>query len=455
MSVLEETQKNLLIIGGGITGLAAAYLAAKANHKVTLIEASDRFGGLLRTFPIGGTKLECFYHHFFTHDLELHWLLNELDLQDNIFYHKTTMGIYRNKKIFDFNSLKDLLVFNAIPLLDRIRFGLSSLVLSKLLLWEKWEHVPAIDWFYKYAGKQSTDAIWAPMLKIKFGPFYDQVPVAWMIGRLRQRMNSREGREEMLGYLEGSLNVLCKTLVTHLKTLGVTLYTNMPAIRLEITERQLTAVYSTDRKFETQKVLFTIPTSSIHPLIKDSDETFSNQLKEIRYCGALCTVLVSKQPVSHIYWLNVADPGFSFGGVIEHTNFINPEKYQNKHIIYLSRYFSAHEEIAAQDEEATKRQMLNSLRTLYPNFLESHLEDIFIFRTDTAATVCDLHFSKKVPYCKTPIKNMYIASMPHIYPDERSCNNAIRVAAEACTVMGLNCQTVPRGPTLAGQVAMV
>jgi protoporphyrinogen oxidase len=99
MSVLEETQKNLLIIGGGITGLAAAYLAAKANHKVTLIEASDRFGGLLRTFPVGGTDLECFYHHFFTHDLELHWLLNELDLQDKIFYHKTTMGIYRNKNI--------------------------------------------------------------------------------------------------------------------------------------------------------------------------------------------------------------------------------------------------------------------------------------------------------------------------------------------------------------------
>ena len=454
MSVLEETQKNLLIIGGGITGLAAAYLAAKANHKVTLIEASDRFGGLLRTFPIGGTKLECFYHHFFTHDLELHWLLNELDLQDNIFYHKTTMGIYRNKKIFDFNSLKDLLVFNAIPLLDRIRFGLSSLVLSKLLLWEKWEHVPAIDWFYKYAGKQSTDAIWAPMLKIKFGPFYDQVPVAWMIGRLRQRMNSREGREEMLGYLEGSLNVLCKTLVTHLKTLGVTLYTNMPAIRLEITERQLTAVYSTDRKFETHKFLFTIPTTAIYPLLKNCDEPFAARMQKIEYCGAICVVLVSKQPLSHIYWLNVADPGFPFGGVIEHTNFIDPATYGNKHIVYLSRYFSDSEEIATQNDETITRHMLSALRTLSPSFLESNLEDVFIFRTDTAATVCDVNFSKKIPDCKTRIRNMYIAGMPHIYPDERSCNNSIRVAAEACNVMGFNCPPIPRGPTLSGQIAM-
>ena len=455
MSALKETQKNLLIIGGGITGLAASYLAVKANHKVTLIEASDRFGGLLKTFPIGGTELEHFYHHFFTHDLELRWLLKELDLQDEIFYRKVTMGIYRNKNIFDFNSPKDLLAFNAIPLLDRIRFGLSSLLMGKFLHWEKWEHVSAIDWFYKYAGKQCTDSIWAPMLKVKFGPFYDQVPAAWMIGRLRQRMNSREGTEEMLGYLKGSLDILCKSLVARLSGMGADLYTNMPAKKLEINKKHLTAVYSTDKKFESQKFLFTIPTTSIYPLVKNTDETFSNQLKEVQYCGAICTVLVSKQPLSHIYWLNVADPGFPFGGVIEHTNFIDPEKYQNKHIIYLSRYFSANEEIATQDDETTKKQMLSSLRKLNPSFLESNLEDVFIFRTDTAATVCDLNFPKKIPNCRTPIKNMYIASMPHIYPDERSCNNSIRVAAEACKVMELNCQNIPRGPTLSGQIAMV
>jgi protoporphyrinogen oxidase len=453
-SASKESQENLLIVGGGITGLAAAYLAAKAHHNVTLIEAGDEFGGLLRTFPVGGTDLECFYHHFFTHDLELHWLLKELGLQDEIVYRKTTMGIYRNKRIFDFNSPQDLLAFHAIPFLDRIRFGLSSLVLSRFLHWEKWEHLPAIDWFYRYAGQQSTDAIWAPMLKIKFGPFYDQVPAAWMIGRLRQRMGSREGREEMLGYLEGSLSVLCKTLVARLRTLEVRLHTNTPAKRLEMSKGQLTAVYSTDKKFEAQKVLFTIPTSSLHPLLTDTDERFSNQLKAIRYCGALCAVLVSKQPVSHIYWLNVADPGFPFGGVIEHTNFIDPEKYQKKHIVYLSRYFSADEEIASQGDETIKEQMLSGLRSLNPGFPGTNREDIFIFRTDTAATVCDLHFSRKIPQCKTPIKNMYIASMPHIYPDERSCNNSIRIASEACKVMELNCPTIPHGPSLSGQVAM-
>ncbi len=454
MKTLQEMPTDLLIVGGGITGLTAAYLAAKANHKVTLIEASDRFGGLMRTAPVAGTPLECFYHHFFTHDLELHWLLRELGLQDKIFYCPSTMGIYRNGKIFDFNSPRDLLAFDAIPLLDRIRFGATSLLMCKCLHWEKWEDVPAVDWFYRYAGRQSTDAIWAPMLKIKFGSYYDQVPAAWMIGRLRQRVNSNDGRQQRLGYLTGSLDVLCTALLSRLTAMGVHLHANMPAQTLEVQAGRLTAVRSGDRRFAAQKFLFTIPTTAIHPLVAPVDAAFAGRLREVEYFGAVCVVLVLKRPLSRIYWLNIADAGFPFGGVIEHTNFIDPATYQNKHIVYLSRYFAAHEEIASQDEAAIKGQMLSALRRLTPGFEDACMDEVFVFRTRTAANVCGLNFSKKIPRCASPIENMYLAGMPHIYPDERSCNNAIRVVAEACRVMKLGCEDIPRGPTLAGRIAM-
>lgn len=454
MNGSQSAREELLIIGGGITGLAAAYLAAKAGHKVTLIEASDTMGGLLRTFSVGGTRLECFYHHFFTHDLELYWLLQELGIQDKVSCRKTTMGIYRNGTIFDFNGARDLLAFDALPVLDRLRFGFSSLIMGKYLDWRKWERTTALDWFYRYAGKQATNAIWAPLLKVKFGPYYDQISAAWMIGRLRQRMNSRKGTDETLGYLRGSLDVLCKALTERLGIMGAALHSNMPATKLEMDGNVLTAVYSGNRKFASHRFLFTIPTTSIYPLLKSSDAAFAARLKEIEYCGAICVVLVLKKPLSRIYWLNVADPSFPFGGVIEHTNFIDPAYYGNKHIVYLSRYYSATEEIATRDDQTVTGLMLRSLRTLNPSFRESDLEDVFLFRTDTAATVCDVNFSKRIPDCKTPIRNMYIAGMPHIYPDERSCNNSIRIAAEACAVMGLACPSLPRGPSLSGQVAM-
>ncbi|MFC1493611.1 FAD-dependent oxidoreductase, partial [candidate division KSB1 bacterium] len=43
----EEIDKNILVIGGGITGLTAALEAAKTGYKVRLVEKSDKLGGWL------------------------------------------------------------------------------------------------------------------------------------------------------------------------------------------------------------------------------------------------------------------------------------------------------------------------------------------------------------------------------------------------------------------------
>ncbi len=48
----------LVILGGGATGLVAAYLAARAGHSVVVLEGTAEPGGLLGTFPIGSTRLE-------------------------------------------------------------------------------------------------------------------------------------------------------------------------------------------------------------------------------------------------------------------------------------------------------------------------------------------------------------------------------------------------------------
>jgi len=49
-AVIEETSKDILIVGGGITGLTAAKAASGAGYKVTLIEKSDRLGGWAAKF---------------------------------------------------------------------------------------------------------------------------------------------------------------------------------------------------------------------------------------------------------------------------------------------------------------------------------------------------------------------------------------------------------------------
>ena len=100
-----EKHESILIIGGGITGLVSAYLAMRDGKKVTVLEAKNDFGGLLNTFDVGNSKLEHFYHHFFTHDKEIHWLIEELGLKNKLVYKSTSMGVYRGGKLYNFNGL--------------------------------------------------------------------------------------------------------------------------------------------------------------------------------------------------------------------------------------------------------------------------------------------------------------------------------------------------------------
>lgn len=444
--------RSIIIVGGGITGLSAAYIAAKSGRKVRVIEAKEQFGGLLNTFPIGGNRLEFFYHHFFTHDVELLWLLRELKLEDQIIWDNTQMGIYRNKKIYSFNSPTDLLKFKPISFFGKIRFGLTSFFLGKFADWQIKEGISALDWFYKYAGKSVTDSIWKPLLDIKFGPYANEVPLSWMIGRLRQRMNSRKKGAEQLGYLDGSLQILLEALLKELKDLGVELISGAPVLELIIENQTLNGIITEKGIFKNGDFLFTIPTVFLTKLLEKEAPKYAQKLNQIEYFGAVCTILEMKKPLSDFYWLNIADSGFPFGGVIEHTNLINAKNYNHSHIAYLSRYFASTEPIYEMTNEEISELMVEKIKIIFPDFDFHDLIKIHVFRTNTAATVCDKFFSKKIPKCMSPIRNLFLSNMAHVYPDERSANNSIRIAAEACKVMGISAEIIPQNASLSGKI---
>ncbi|MCT4789906.1 MULTISPECIES: protoporphyrinogen oxidase [Exiguobacterium] len=75
---------KIAIIGGGITGMAAAYYAKQAGAHVTLYEASDRIGGKIKTIYRDGFVLECGPDGYMARKPTLTELITELGLDDDL-----------------------------------------------------------------------------------------------------------------------------------------------------------------------------------------------------------------------------------------------------------------------------------------------------------------------------------------------------------------------------------
>jgi len=78
----EERKVDLAVVGGGITGLAAAWTAAAEGFSVVLLESSDRFGGSVITHRANGYTIEGGPHTLLVNDQEVEDFLQSCGLWD-------------------------------------------------------------------------------------------------------------------------------------------------------------------------------------------------------------------------------------------------------------------------------------------------------------------------------------------------------------------------------------
>jgi len=170
MQEQKTMQKEIIIVGAGYTGLAAALDLCKAGYAVTIYEKDSDIGGLAGTFELSpGVRVEKFYHHWFTSDVDVLNLIDELGLSHLKQYRSSNTGLYFTNSIFRLASPLDLLSFSPLPLIDRIRTGFMALFARKVNNWKPLEHISAEDWLIKYGGRKAYSAIWNPLMQGKFG----------------------------------------------------------------------------------------------------------------------------------------------------------------------------------------------------------------------------------------------------------------------------------------------
>ncbi|WKJ92021.1 NAD(P)/FAD-dependent oxidoreductase [Methylomonas montana] len=420
---------DVVIVGGGFTGLTAAYVLSKQGCKVRVIESDVTPGGLAGIFEFSdGVRLEKFYHHWFNNDIYVPELVKELGMEGDVITLPSRTGMYFNGQMWKLSTPMDLLRFTALSFIDRIRLGLLVFQVRRVKDWRTIEHLSIREWLESLCGKSVYKVVWEPLITSKFSIYAEAVNAVWMWKKLVLRGSTRnEKGSEELAYFKGGFGRLAEAMVTAIERNGGEVGFTEKVTGLHTEGNQLLSVTTTHGDIAGRQFLFT----PAFPIIADifegnADADWLARLRRVRYLGNMCLVLRLKHSLSETYWLNVNDPGFPFVGVIEHTNFDTPENYKGSHIAFLSRYLAVEDPVWAYSDSQYVAFALEHLKRMFPEMDESWVLEHRVWRAEYAQPVTERDYSHYVPGRETPFSNAHISSMAQIYPEDRGTNYAIR-----------------------------
>jgi protoporphyrinogen oxidase len=235
-------------------------------------------------------------------------------------------------------------------------------------------------------------------------------------------------QKEQLGYMLGSFGVLVRELERRVRAAGARVETGRPVKRVLVADGRARGLeLEGGDRVEADAVIACVPSERFLPIAPPLGDEYERRVKAARWQWALCYVLALKQPLSPIYWLNISDPGMPFIAVIEHTNFMEKERYGGVNLVYLSNYLTPNHEWFSFSDKQLDDLYLPHLARINPAFERNWVLDRWVFRGPNAQPVIRRNYRGDLPDHRTPVPGLYLANMQQIYPEDRGQSYSIRM----------------------------
>jgi len=417
------------VIGAGPMGLAAAHRLAAAGHRVTVVEADDRLGGMSAAFDFDGLSLERYYHFICKTDVPLFRTLEQFGLSHHLKWTSTQLGFYYQGTWYDWGRPDALLKFPHLNIVDKLRFAAHVLATKRITDWRELDRDNATQWIRRWLGERAYHVLWERLFELKFFELQDNLSAAWIGTRIKRVALSRKSlwREEM-GYLDGGSQVLLDEWKRRLDALGAEIRLATPVRQVDVATGAdgspvVTGLNTRHGPIAADRVLSTAPLRYVPRLVPALSNAEKGRIEAIRNIPVACVLLKLKKAATKYFWMNVNDPRIEVPGFIEYSN-LNPLPQK---VVYVPYYMPATHPKWSWSDSALMDEAQRYLLLTQPQLTAADVIARHVSRYEYAQPICPPGFYAMLPGMKTSVGGFFMADTSYCYPEDRSINESIAV----------------------------
>ena len=424
---------NVGIVGGGLLGMTLAKKLRAQGHRVTILEAASRSGGLAAPARLGDYTWDRFYHVVLQSDRYLRGLLEELALTGRMHWRPTRTGFYVDGRLLSLSSTREFLTFPALGLVDKARLGATILYASRLRDWRPLEAILASEWLQRWSGRRAWDRMWLPLLRAKLGDNAEVASAAFIWAIIARMYGARTtgGKQETFGYVEGGYASILQRFDEILSTLGVESVYGARVTEVR-SEAGRVRVRATTGDYEFDDVILTVPCPRIEQMCPQLTPGERDRLRSVRYQGIVCAALILDRPLADYYITNITDRRVPFTAVIEMTALVDRAHFGGKALVYLPKYLTQQDAFWTKTDAEIQDEFVTALEAMYPHFSRDQVRACQVSRVREMLAVTTLHYSSSVlPPTATSLDRVFIVNSAQIANGTLNVNETLALAERA------------------------
>ncbi len=418
-------------------GMISAFRLARMGVQVALFEQQDHLGGLSDAYSWENVTWDRFYHVVLSTDRELTGLLQELGLDDELFWRETQSGFYRDGRLVSMSSISDFFTFPFLSLWQKFRLGIGILLTTRIRNASKLDRVFVRAWLTRMFGRRVYERFWDPLLRSKLGDARHRTSAAFMWATITRLFGARSGenKTEKMGHVHGGYARILAAFEQQLEGAGVEVATgtNVTATRPE-PMGGVTVTFEGDapsRLFDA--ALLTVPAPEALRLSggNPSVDTYWRDLAAVNYLGVICLLAILKRQLSPYYVTNLLDSELPFTGIIEATNVVDPAEVGGYHLVYLPKYVTADDPLWDLSDADVTTKFLDALRRVHPDLDDLSIVHTQVFRETYVQPLQELNYLDRDAGIATPVPGIYLANSAMLYNSTLNNNAAINLGERA------------------------